>query len=119
MLTMFFQTKTAVAIKMMASLVPSGIPLFLAQAGIIGQDTGLSLVVVGSVVGGAWYLSSRLTKLELEMKALKEEHRISSDKVKDTAAALAVVTTATAAALAASTAAAQAAAVTLEKHMRK
>lgn len=116
MLTMFIQAKIVGSMKMLGSLIPAGVPLCLAQAGIIGSDTGLSLVVVGSVIGGAWYLSARLTKIEDTLKALKADNKISDDKVEATATALAVVTTATAAALAAATAAANSATTLSELH---
>ena len=56
--------KTAGATKMLASLIPPAIPVALAQAGVIGEESGMSLAVVGAVIGGAWYLNGRLTKIE-------------------------------------------------------
>ena len=59
-----------IAVKLMAlgkmglSLIPPAIPFALAQTGMIDEGTGISLVIVGSVVGGAWYLNGRLTRIE-------------------------------------------------------
>jgi hypothetical protein len=67
--------KLAAAGKMAASLIPAAIPIALAEVGVIGENTGLSLVIVGSVVGGAWYLNGRLTRIEDGVSQLKRDMR--------------------------------------------
>lgn len=82
--------------KIVGSLIPSAIPFCLAEAGLIGQDTGLSFVVVGSIVGGAWYLNGRLTKIEDGLEVLKRDVAKASSEAATaaTAAAVAVVSAA-------------------------
>lgn len=65
--------KVAAGGKMLASLIPGSIPVMLAANGIVDGETGLSLAIVGSVVGGAWYLNGRLTRIEDGLRELRRD----------------------------------------------
>ena len=65
--------KLAAGGKMAASLIPGSVPVLLAVNGIVDGETGLSLAIVGSVVGGAWYLNGRLTRIESSIGELRHD----------------------------------------------
>ena len=76
--------------KMLASLVPAAVPLYLADSNLIGQDTGISLVVMGSIIGGAWYLNGRLTRIEDGVEQVKKDILTQSTAAASAAAAAAL-----------------------------
>jgi hypothetical protein len=55
------------------------IPIFMSLGGVINGETGLSMTVVLTMVGGAWYINGRLTSID---DKLKEIYR-NCPKIKD------------------------------------
>jgi hypothetical protein len=57
------------------------IPIFMSVGGLIGGETGMSLTMVLTMVGGAWYLNGRLTSIEDKLESIAKNCPRTKDEI--------------------------------------